>query len=422
MNLYKAQIPRIINWCIIFFPLIDILNGIFINFLHINTISPGLIIRPIVLILFISVLIFHDIKKTLFFLCLLIGFCLSTLSQIIDNYYHISDLTYQFKLIYNFVILLSIQVILSKNLLSVDQLFKSMLMSSFIIAASIILTAVTGTSLNSYESSAGIKGFFESHNAVSAILVMMLPLNLLAIIKEENRRSKIKLLSFYLIISICLVLLGTKSGLIACFMTPMLVLLIIFFKSIIKSIKYVFLTLLITVITFISLENKISNLLKGIIDRQIYFFQKRDFISYLLSERNTGIQVIVNNFGSNKFSITDFLFGFGLSNGKTFILSNGGQTIEMDYLEIFHYYGFLVFLFFMFVFLVAIYKGIKMIINKKSLDNVLLVMSLFYGIIVAALGGHVLTDAFSGLYLSIIAAVIIQYKNSQMLTRKEEHN
>jgi hypothetical protein len=401
----SKKMELILFYTIALLPIVDILNGIFINYLHVG-VTPGLVIRPLLLGLFFIYVVLFNKKYIRFILIFIALISLSSFYQIGRGHFSISDLSYHLKLIYNMFYFVVIYSAIKIKILRLERLYKALMVSLVIILSSLIFSFITGTSLSSYSDSGytmlGIKGYFESLNSLSAVLSIMLPV-VVGFIYHSKKRVGYVLV--YLLTSVFLLLLGTKTGIIACALTPLILVSFSIFKFGLKNRLNIIILSTIGVSFFIVLLF-FRNVVLEIVSRQLYFFQRNDLLSYFLSQRNTGLQVIFENLNTN-FHLGDFLFGFGLEYGKAFINERGAVTIEMDYFDIFHYSGFLLMSIFLILYSGMLFASVLLYIKRQNIESLSLGISFIYAFVLSTLGGHVLTDTFAGLYISTVGAIVL---------------
>lgn len=215
----KLNLKNILYLFIIILPILDMLSFIFRNFF--NTIfSPSTFIRPIIPIILI-VLIFFKYKfklKTIIIGSIYGIYALFHLYIFNKLNYAISYGTishelqylvnYTFSILNLFIFLFVFYKEDTKNIT------KSILIANGIYILSIYISILTKTSSTTYLEGMGYKGWFESGNSLSTILVLNLFIIFTLFNKLENK--KIKIIAFIEIIlsGIFLTfLLGTRTGL-----------------------------------------------------------------------------------------------------------------------------------------------------------------------------------------------------------------
>lgn len=189
---------------------------IFRNIFHTNF-SPSTVVRPIIAIMVITVIFFkRTIKRKLIITGLIYTFYALGHLWIFKNLQTESAYSNviheaQYLINYSFMILnlfLYLYVFFNKE---TEKLKKSLLVSSIIYIGSIYISILTKTSSSTYIEGMGYKGWFESGNSISAILILSLFI-LLNMIKRKEYRI-ITLITVGLIGIFLTTLIGTRVGL-----------------------------------------------------------------------------------------------------------------------------------------------------------------------------------------------------------------
>lgn len=212
----KITIENILCFFIILCPILDMASFIFRNVFNTN-ISISTFIRPIIPIVAILIIFFRDkIKWKLilgFGIYFMYGIIHLLLFETVKTGSSYSGVVHEAQYIinYSFMILnLFIYLYVFKQNDS-SKLKKSVLIASSIYIVSIFISIITKTSSSTYIEGMGHKGWFESGNSVSAILILSLFV-LLSIFKEK--KYKYWVLAVIVLIGIYLTtLIGTRVGL-----------------------------------------------------------------------------------------------------------------------------------------------------------------------------------------------------------------
>lgn len=215
----KLNSKNILYLFIIILPILDMSSFIFRNFFN-TSFSPSTFIRPIIPIILILIIFFkHKFKlKTI-----LIGSIYSIYALI--HLYVFNKLNYgisygtpthelQYLINYSFSILNLFIFLFIFYKEDTKNIAKSILIANGIYILSIYISILTNTSSTTYLEGIGFKGWFESGNSLSTILVLNLFIIFTLFNKLENK--KIKIIAFIEIIlsGIFLIfLLGTRTGL-----------------------------------------------------------------------------------------------------------------------------------------------------------------------------------------------------------------
>lgn len=212
----KITMENILYVFIVLCPILDMTSFIFRNVFHTN-VSISTVIRPIIPIIAISFIFFKDkIKLKLvlgFGIYLVYGIIHLLLFQTTKTTSSYSNIIHEAQYIinYSFMILnLFIYLYIFNNKYN-NKLKKSVLISVSIYISSILLAILTKTSSSTYIEGIGYKGWFESGNSISAILILSLFI-LLILFKEKQ--YKYWVIGIIIAIGIYLTtLIGTRVGL-----------------------------------------------------------------------------------------------------------------------------------------------------------------------------------------------------------------
>ena len=218
----KINAERILSIFIIVLPILDISSYLFRNFFN-TAFSPSTFIRPIIPILLFIYLFFknreNNFKLKIFIVCFIYLFY-STIHLFI--FYKIkTDISYgtiphelQYLINYSFAILnlfIFLFVFYKKN---TEKIYNSILIANGIYILSIFISIITKTSSSTYLEGIGYKGWFESGNSISNILILNLFIILSYINKFKNLKIKlIATIELFFSGVFLIFLLGTRTGL-----------------------------------------------------------------------------------------------------------------------------------------------------------------------------------------------------------------
>ena len=376
MNQINKQI-KIIDYIIYIFSLYYLFVDTIAGFLSTKGI-PNL--RQPYKIVIIFLMIFSCIAKSLN-KGLLISFLFSLLCYCPLNYFlsyyanYNTSLLIIFKIVSNFIFLLYFL-----QYEDYEKLAKIMIVNYLVFLLNII-AGVFGFASATYEdaeNSLGIKGFFIAGNEVTYTF-LCLTFFLLNYIRKHRY-------IFYLVSFINAVLIATKACMLG---TILLIISDIYFNTQRKNRKYVILTVCICVFLAITIINLFFQ--SSPIYQYIYFkIQQHSrgshpILNGLLSGRIERIPK-VRNIYNEKFSILTFLCGIGY---PLF-----GYRLEMDFLEILYYFGFIIFL------ITVLYYFIIIYIAKRNKNYKLVVFNLIICLI-SFIAGHVVYSVMGGLFFAI---------------------
>lgn len=212
----KITIENILCLFVIVCPILDISSFIFRNVFH-TSISISTIMRPIIPIITITIIFFKEKIKWKLILSFMIYFVYAIihllLFQTVKTGSSYSGVIHEAQYIinYSFMILnlfIYLHIFKQKD---GNKLKKCVLISTSIYIVSIYISILTKTSSSTYIEGIGYKGWFESGNSISAILILSLII-LLSLFKEK--KYKYWIMGVIVLIGIYLTtLIGTRVGL-----------------------------------------------------------------------------------------------------------------------------------------------------------------------------------------------------------------
>ena len=214
----KLKIEKILCVFIIICPILDIISFIYRNIFNTN-ISPSTITRPIIPAIIILYLFIKKEKK--FKIHLLIIAIIYTIYATIHLYIFTkvkTGISYsneihemQYLINYTFMVLNLFLYTYIFKISNIEKLKKSIIISTVIYIASIYLAILTGTSSSTYIEGMGYKGWFESGNSISSILLLSMYIYLPYVKDSKYRKIVIPIL---ICVGIFLsMLIGTRAGL-----------------------------------------------------------------------------------------------------------------------------------------------------------------------------------------------------------------
>ncbi len=212
----KDLIENLLVIFLILCPIFDILSFIFRNIFN-TSISPSTILRPIIpLIVFIDIFIKSKHKLKIFIITAIYGIY-AILHLLLFNTantgFSYSNVVHEMQYVMNYtftIIILFIYIFAFKDK-EKEKLQKGVISAVSIYLASILLSLITNTSSSTYiEEGTGIKGWFESGNSISAVLVLAI----FVLLSNGNKSYKKIIIGEIIILGIFLCLLiGTRVGL-----------------------------------------------------------------------------------------------------------------------------------------------------------------------------------------------------------------
>lgn len=388
---------KVLPFLILITPILDWINGMTFFYTGKDSSVYVLMLRAFfVIILMVDALKFRRTNWKIYMILLLflVQIFYFTLNYEVVN----TDIVYHFiqlsKLLYFFGLLM---YILNNNDISSEGIDSAIITSVLFISMSLIIQRFLNVGLSTYgqgDNAVGFKGFFIEQNAISNILVSMLPI-LILIYQKTNK--KISLVTFFLAV-IASLAIGTRISIVGCLLSVFLIVLILN-KSLWKKIV-IGLLLLFSGWFFLKLFS--FQMDDGLIERQLYFFSKLDFLTYLTSGRNSLVL--------NKLELVKELpMGLGFIVGIGHFFSR--RLSEMDIVDVLTGYGLITTIIIYGTMLNQFLKSIT--IKIFTLQNLACITFL----LVSSLSGHVLLTPLSSIFFSITFYYV---KNNLRMKQKEK--
>lgn len=214
----NIKLENILCLFVIMCPILDMGSFLFRNAFNTNF-SPSTIIRPIIpTVISLYLFIKKDKKFKLYsFLISIIygiyGIIHLFLFTKVKTEFSYSNVFHEMQYIvnYSFMILNLFLYTYIFKIYNIEKLKKSIIVSIGIYILLIFISILTGTSSNTYEEGMGYKGWFESGNSISSILLLSMFIYL-PYIKDKKHRKII--ISILVLVGIFLsLLIGTRAGL-----------------------------------------------------------------------------------------------------------------------------------------------------------------------------------------------------------------
>ncbi|PFJ17084.1 hypothetical protein COD67_16980 [Bacillus cereus] len=446
--------PHLLLLFIVFQPILDLLTSFSIYVLHMSA-TVGIVARFIFMLLALGYLLLHHkqkgAKKYILYLCLL-GIVLAI--GLVNNLMVKSPISFGeevkfiLKSLYPIVLLFG-YIIACKELKNKEYAFHKIityfLYATLILSISIITAMLTSTDFPSYPNSKiGSRGWFFAGNDLSAIFAIMFPIVVLYSIQKTPSFSK----AYYWIPTVLAmyasIMIGTKVGYGAIFITLSIALLFLFVEYIIHRKKEGkgFTYLVNTIVAAIVLGGLLvltphTPIAKNMsIHLQIYEYKKAvqdekerregklitadseevrkhnqgeltdsEMKSLIYSDRDKLLNVYKQYYKDAPLS--QKLFGMGYAGNYTV----KPKLVEMDFHDLFFAFGIVGFLMYLIPFL---YFGIKIFIRiitnfKKllSVKHMLLASTLVLSLGIGFMSGHVLTAPAVSIFFVVILAYMI---------------
>ncbi|WP_026957850.1 O-antigen ligase family protein [Aliagarivorans taiwanensis] len=230
----------------------------------------------------------------------------------------------------------------------------------------------------------GAKGFFDSGNALSGIIVIICTFMLVDAIKKGT----LVFCATSLFYAILAALIGTKSGILSVIIISMLVLLSRFYLT-----PKILMTLsaLLPIVVVASVFVYQLFLESAIFERIVHFYNTGGLTRAILSDRDLFFWDIYPSFIEE--GLPRLLFGYGFEELNKF----NKPRVEIDPIDIVFIFGLLTFTVFV-IFLRLLFKSVELLPNND--DSVMrdlklsISISTFVLIVISSIAGHVLFNGF----------------------------
>lgn len=421
---FNKNISKILTIFILLHPILDVISGINNNILN-TDFKLNVIIRIIFLLFCLFYLLFinktkHRKWNLIYLGMLFIYFILFNLSII--NFKGIEALFYETK---NFILSFYFPILLVTFFNMFDEYnikinLKYLYYTLLLYLSFIFIPNITGLSFESYtQGKVGSSGWFNSANAISSIISILIPL-ILIYLKEKKFNFKYIVLLFiflYVILS-----LGTKvpllSLMIIIFCNILLLVISLFKNKKYKTIGIISTCLVVSIIGLILIIPKTSfyqNIkihldFLGVENVSQIVTDYRIIDRFIFSDRLTFLLNTKKVYDNSPISLK--LIGIGyIENYATDSVST--KLIEMDYYDIFYRHGIIGSIIFFIPLIYIMFKLIKTFnsIDFKSLNYLISIILIF---VLAFFSGHILTVPNVSFFSSLLL-VITYYRNNNKL-------
>ncbi|EOH75664.1 O-antigen ligase family protein [Enterococcus malodoratus] len=401
---------------IMLFPLIDVFNGVFISYGY--NIPLGTVYRVgFIAYIFYGVLS-KGIKRSGDYVLLLVTLFSLSIICIVQTFFFktgLSLLVEELSYIIRFFLCLLIPFFGKQfeEYLSTKKLVWLTIMLDVLLIAGLIIPYLLGLGNSTYDDTAGFKGFYFATNDIAyAFLIMLFFIGWFLIQREKRVIPAGVLITLYFLNMYCLLILGTKSGLLAgvLYSIYLLFYFLFYYRSRTLYGQFFIFEFLLGMLFFLLMKGKelLLESLSSVIARFAYFrtLYQDDLPRLLLSSRNVYLQDAAANFLQLPKNQYVFWFGAGFENRWNWYGRKGG-LIEMDFFDMFFSYGIigtLVLLAVMGYFLnLAVQRGV----------NKFCVFLLLFTIIYSFLVGHVFFSALSATVFGFMCLFIQEIKKEQ---------
>ncbi|WP_088809669.1 MULTISPECIES: O-antigen ligase family protein [Listeria] len=397
------------------FPLIDFLNGFFLTSGYMIPI--GIVYRFFFFIFLISMICIEKIPKTAltFVTFLFIAGNLGILlfqSIILQNPFTwiAADISVFVK--YFLWALIPYYIYQRKTLFQALHYEKIFIVISLLFTVLLLVPYALGVGHQTYDNSdAGYKGFFFANNDTSFAFIVSLTFTAQALIQSLQGRWNFRLLFFLLLYSgnmLCLLLVGTKTGIVYGVVISVIVLIrLLFFvryRSVTQKIFVWFACLFLVGWLLVRGLAYAGQLIAGTYDRMVYFYHLYDgnLVRLLTSSRSDFLEGGLSFFLDSLHPIFTVAFGQGFE----YRLEQYGRLglIEMDFFDTL--FGLGLFGILLLVTLLGYYGVIALKKQNRSLHSFLFFIIILYSFF----AGHVLFSALSSTLLGLVCGGIILSK------------
>ncbi len=412
-------------WIFLFInPLLDILNGMYISLIRqvevldvefINTlgVTPSLVFRMIMLVLFaLYILVVRDKKSILTAIPMGIAWLLSVVSEYrsTGSAQYFLDAQYMARFCFNIVVLMVYSRVFSlrfdgdgKSLLRrVDTILAYTL---GILAIFVIIPSILGLGYSTYADRLGYRGsrgFFYAGNDITAIMTLLLPLCLVRVLKTDFKTGKKELILPCLAIALgvnAMLIIGSKTAFLACEVTAMIMLLgVVFFTWKEKTKDYLLrylLALIATALVFLLLNIVTGFQLMAVVNDSLA-------ATDILADTEGAGSAMLHGRGA-KFALQFEMFKAGGIFVWLFGLGRGSLEVimEMDLFEVLFYYGIFGFAAMMWLYLKLAIQFFIGFFKKFDLTSIALFTALGLCAGYLTIAGHVLFSVTSGFYFAL---------------------
>lgn len=467
MNLIKKITKEnILSFFVIICPILDIASFLFRNKFNTN-ISISTFIRPIIpVIVFLHIFFKEQNKKKLkLFIFGLIYFVYGIVHLYIYNTMKkdcsFGSLLHEGQYIINYSFMIMNLFIFNYTFNNTKKLQKSILISLSIYIISIYIAIITKTSSTTYIEGIGFKGWFESGNSISSILVLSIFIIMSFILNIKNKKLKIYTFVILTLTGIYLTtLIGTRVGLIGFILAIFLFICAESFCNIIKKQKInkkgliVLICILILIFIVVAImgsitmqrrkhlremestiidnsNGEISNLtgdlttirnkiIKNDLEEDYMTDEQKQSILDLyniakkhnISNTDTRMQQLIYNCAlvKNQKNIILILFGNG------YLINTNELVLEMEFPAFLLNFGFIGFYLYMIPFIIIFIKAfIIMIKNLRKIDTSFIMLFLGAGLsfVLSTLSGYTFFNS-SSMIIIIVINVLLKAKIKQI--------
>ncbi|MGM0214806.1 O-antigen ligase family protein [Enterococcus sp. AZ109] len=398
---------------IMIFPMIDVLNGVFLFYgynLPIGTVYRLLFIAYILLEVSI-----RGIRSTkLYQLLLLSTFSLVAVCIVQTLFFNtgISVLVKESSYIIRFCLCLLIPFFAEQfqEQVSLDKVIKLTVVLDMLLITGLVVPYLFNLGSSTYDNTAGFKGFYFATNDIAyAFLIMLFLMGWYLIQRKQFAVPAYLSIILYFFNMYCLLILGTKSGLVvgALYSIYLLCYFLFAYKSPFLFEQFLVFEFILAGIVLMVLKGKdlLLQALSGVIRRFSYFriLYQDDWPRLLLSSRNIYLQDAVDKFLQTANNQVIFFFGSGFENRWTWYGRKGG-LIEMDFFDMFFSYGIIG------TFVLLVVMGYFLNTAAQQDNRRFCLFLLIFTIVYSFIVGHVFFSALSATVFGVVCLFIQENK------------
>lgn len=380
-------------------PFIDVINAI-MHLTGFTGLSFGQVIRTVILVIMLYDIAKLNKKSFLYIFSLIFILIFKSLIYAVffqTNFFQ--DLSCNFRYIYVMAFAFFLMGLINKKKIDRDDLFYLLKLYVGIIASISLVPVVTGFGIDYF----GTKRIITEVNALTAILVIGIGIYLYELFYEDH---SIKNIILTLIVVLATLSQATKTGIIGLIVLGVY---LYIYTGVVrkKLLKQLLISIVVIGIMPIIYNYYITGSGNNILNRWSYFYAKMNVWSFLLSGRDEMLATTFDIWKSNPIFI---LFGTGFSVLQKEVYSiNATQSYigaEMDFFDLFFYYGGIVGVCISTLFLKKIFNCIKIMFkgDKKTSYYSFLFIILF---LISFLGAHVLSSPLAGILLCLMWGAIV---------------
>lgn len=409
INFRVLSNKSIIYWLLLLFVPIEAINGILTNYGNVTINYIGYTYRAIIILYYFSK--FRKKKYFGFFMLLtlgLFGIVCNSLVQSNTNFTY--DLLLFIRILYCVTICIGVSDDVETNKLSSNDIYDIFDKSAYLLLIIYLISIILGSGFISYNGESGYKAFFNSINSLTCVCVVLSGFQIYQFFLTNRRKH----LVLYILISLCIFLLGSKSGIVFWIIYLIYTLCV---NLSIKGLKKIFLSTVVILIGGVILSNYFADEMQAIVARFLYFQgASSSNVEFMLSGRSTLLTYGYEVF-NEKLKLWNVIIGKGAYNMQYLIgnISHWGylKNVEMDFFDLFFFYG---------ISGIALTYGLVFVLYKKNCNTkwndgrkILLIICLLFSF----LGGHIFMDSFGSTVLSLTLALNCGHYNNIKLYKKE---